>query len=141
MKIGVRKPSPKRAIRARTTGAVKRQVKASIDPTYGKNGSGVVKDPKKSAYNKIYKQATVSAFDFNERQKEIEQEEELERLYLIKQAKRQKIEILVGILMIFFSFALIAIFTFNSLFSVFTFFLCLLLNVAGLITTIIGFSR
>lgn len=47
MKIGVRKPSPKRSIKARTTGAAKRQLKASIDPTYEKSGSGVVKDPKK----------------------------------------------------------------------------------------------
>lgn len=36
MKIGLRKPSIKRSIKARTTGKLKRKIKSSIDPTYGK---------------------------------------------------------------------------------------------------------
>lgn len=63
MKYGVRKPSIKKSISARTTGKVKRAVKGSIDPTYGKKGMGWVKDPKKAAYNKIYNKTTISAAD------------------------------------------------------------------------------
>lgn len=59
MKIGVRTPSIKKSVKARTTGRVKRAVKSSIDPTYGKKGMGWVKDPKKAAYNKVYNKTTV----------------------------------------------------------------------------------
>lgn len=38
MKIGPRKPSLKKSVKSRTTGKVKRQVKKSINPTYGKKG-------------------------------------------------------------------------------------------------------
>ena len=63
MKVGVRKPSIEKSIKARTTGKVKRQLKSSIDPTYGKKGIGWVKDPKKAAYNTVYRNTTVSAKD------------------------------------------------------------------------------
>ena len=63
MKIGMRKPSVKRSISARTTGKMKRAVKKSIDPTYGKKGAGIVKDPKKSVYNKVYDKTTVDIRD------------------------------------------------------------------------------
>lgn len=59
MKVGIRKPSLKKSVKARTTGRVKRAVKSSIDPTYGKKGAGWVKDPKKAAYNKVYNKTTV----------------------------------------------------------------------------------
>ena len=59
MKVGIRKPSLKKSVKARTTGRVKRAVKSSIDPTYGKKGMGWVKDPKKAAYNKVYNKTTV----------------------------------------------------------------------------------
>lgn len=65
MKFGVRKPSVKKSIKARTTGKAKRAVKRSIDPTYGKKGSGWVKNPKKAAYNKVYNKTTKSVTDFN----------------------------------------------------------------------------
>lgn len=58
MKIGFRKPSVKKSIKARTTGKLKRQMKSSIDPTYGKKGVGWVKKPKKAAYNKVYRKIT-----------------------------------------------------------------------------------
>ncbi|MGG2466821.1 hypothetical protein ACOV1W_03740 [Paraclostridium bifermentans] len=61
MKVGVRKPSIKKSISARTTGRAKRAVKKAVVPGYGKKGSGWVKDPKKAAYNKIYNKTTVSA--------------------------------------------------------------------------------
>ena len=36
MKFGMRTPSIKRLIKARTTGRVKRAIKSSINPLYGK---------------------------------------------------------------------------------------------------------
>lgn len=63
MKVGVRKPSIKKSIKARTTGRAKRALKSSIDPTYGKKGTGWIKDPKKAAYNSVYSKTTVSAKD------------------------------------------------------------------------------
>lgn len=47
MKIGLRKPSIKKSISARTTGKAKRAVKKAVIPGYGKKGSGWIKDPKK----------------------------------------------------------------------------------------------
>lgn len=63
MKIGMRKPSIKRSIKARTTGKAKRAVKKAVVPGYGKKGMGLIKDPKKAAYNKVYKKTTFSIFD------------------------------------------------------------------------------
>ncbi|WP_455938290.1 hypothetical protein [Gemella morbillorum] len=63
MKVGYRKPSIKKSIKARTTGKVKRQIKSSINPTYGKKGMGWINDPKKAAYNKVYNKTTRSIFD------------------------------------------------------------------------------
>ena len=39
MKIGMRKPSIKKSISARTTGKAKRAVKKAVIPGYGKKGS------------------------------------------------------------------------------------------------------
>lgn len=63
MKFGFRKPSLKRSFKAKTTGRAKRRVKKAIVPGYGKKGSGWVKNPKKAAYNKVYKKTTKSIFD------------------------------------------------------------------------------
>lgn len=63
MKIGVRKPSLKKSIKARTTGKAKRAVKKAVIPGYGKKGAGWVKNPKKAAYNKIYKKTSISIFN------------------------------------------------------------------------------
>jgi hypothetical protein len=63
MKIGMRKPSLKKSIKARTTGKAKRKLKKAIIPGYGKKGTGWLKDPKKAAYNKVYKKTTFSIFD------------------------------------------------------------------------------
>lgn len=59
MKVGYRKPNLKKSVKARTTGKVKRHVKKSINPTYGKKVMGIINDPKKSVYNKIYNKTTV----------------------------------------------------------------------------------
>lgn len=58
MKIGLRVPSLKKSIKARTTGKAKRAIKSAINPVYGKRGVGWVRSPKKAAYNKIYKKTT-----------------------------------------------------------------------------------
>lgn len=59
MKIGYRKPSLKKSFKASTTGKLKRELKRSVNPYYGKKGTGMITDPKKSVYNKVYKQTTV----------------------------------------------------------------------------------
>lgn len=63
MKFGMRKPSLKRSISARTTGKAKRAVKKAVVPGYGKKGSGWLKNPKKAAYNKVYRKTSFSIFD------------------------------------------------------------------------------
>lgn len=63
MKFGMRKPSLKKSIKARTTGKLKRKIKKSIIPGYGKKGIGFIKSPKKSIENKIYKKTTFSILD------------------------------------------------------------------------------
>lgn len=63
MKIGMRKPSLKKSIKARTTGKLKRQVKKAVIPGYGKRGMGYVKNPKKAIYNKVYNKTSFSIFD------------------------------------------------------------------------------
>lgn len=61
MKIGVRKPSLSKSLKARTTSKLKRHVKRAVIPTYGRKGTGIIKNPKRAIYNKIYNQTTVDA--------------------------------------------------------------------------------
>ena len=63
MKFGMRTPSLKRSISARTTGQLKRSVKRAIILGYGKKGMGWIKNPKKALYNKVYHKTTFSIFD------------------------------------------------------------------------------
>ncbi len=63
MKIGMRKPSVKKMVKARTTGKIKRKVKKALIPGYGKKGIGFIKSPTKSIKNKIYKKTTFSFWD------------------------------------------------------------------------------
>lgn len=63
MKFGMRKPSIKKSISARTIGKAKRSVKKAIIPGYGKKGMGWLTNPKKAAYNKIYNKTTFSIWD------------------------------------------------------------------------------
>ena len=60
MKIGVRKPNLKKSFKARTTGKLKRSMKKSVNPLYGKKGMGIIKNPKKAFYNKAYNKTTTS---------------------------------------------------------------------------------
>ncbi len=63
MKFGLRKPSLKRSLRARTTGRAKRSVKKALIPGYGKKGVGWIKNPRKAAYNKVYSKTSFSIWD------------------------------------------------------------------------------
>ncbi|MDO5043517.1 MAG: hypothetical protein Q4D92_08410 [Slackia sp.] len=63
MKFGMRTPSIKKSISARTTGKAKRAIKKAIIPGYGKKGMGWLRDPKKAAYNKVYRKATFGLKD------------------------------------------------------------------------------
>lgn len=62
MKFGFRTPSLKKSLKARTTGRVKRAVKSSVNPLYGKNGVGLVTNPERSVKNRIYKRTTFDLF-------------------------------------------------------------------------------
>lgn len=63
MKFGMRTPSLKKSLKARTTGKIKRQIKKALIPGYGKKGMGWIKNPKKAAYNMVYKKTSFSLFD------------------------------------------------------------------------------
>lgn len=58
MKFGFRTPSIKRSISARTTGRAKRAIKRAIIPGYGRKGMGLLTNPKKSIYNRVYRKTT-----------------------------------------------------------------------------------
>lgn len=59
----IRKPSLKKSISARTTGRATRAVKKATIPGYGVKGTGIVKDPGRAAYNKVYKSTSISVWD------------------------------------------------------------------------------
>lgn len=59
VKFGIRKPSLKKSISARTTGQFKRKLKRAFNPYYGKKGMGWIRNPKKALYNKIYNKSTI----------------------------------------------------------------------------------
>ena len=63
MKFGLRTPSLKRSLKARTTGRAKRAVKKALIPGYGKKEMGWIKNPKKAAYNKVYNKTSFSIWD------------------------------------------------------------------------------
>ena len=62
MKFGMRKISPLKSFKARTTGRAKRAIKKAVIPGYGKKGMGWL-HPKRKLYNTIYKKTTFSLFD------------------------------------------------------------------------------
>ncbi|MCC6107605.1 MAG: hypothetical protein DUD31_05220 [Coriobacteriaceae bacterium] len=63
MKFGMRRPSWKKSLAARTTGKYKRRMKRALDPFYGKRGMGFVHDPKRGVRGAIYRRTTFSLFD------------------------------------------------------------------------------
>lgn len=69
MKLGIRTPSLKGSIRARTTGRAKRAVKRAVVPGYGKKGMGWVNNPQKAAYNKLYNKTSVGVNPYSPHKK------------------------------------------------------------------------
>lgn len=63
MKFGLRTPSVKKSIKARTTRKAKRAVKKALIPGYGEKGMGWIKNPEKAAYNKIYNKTSFGIED------------------------------------------------------------------------------
>lgn len=63
MKFGMRIPSVKKIIKARTTGRVNRLVK-SVNPLYQKKGMGYINNPGRAFYNHIYKKTSFSIVDW-----------------------------------------------------------------------------
>lgn len=63
MKFGMRKPSLRKSIAARTTGRAKRAVTKALIPGYGRKGMGWITNPRKALYNKVYRKTTFSIFD------------------------------------------------------------------------------
>ena len=61
MKYGMRKPSWKKSLSARTKGRATCAVKRALIPGYGKKGMGWL-HPKRKLYNTIYKKTTFSLF-------------------------------------------------------------------------------
>ena len=62
MKIGIRTPSLKKRVRARTTGKIKRKAKGAVNPLYGLKGMGYVKNPRRAVGNKVYKKVSFDVF-------------------------------------------------------------------------------
>lgn len=58
MKFGLRTPSLKKRLSARTSGAAKRKIKRALIPGYGRRGRGWLTNPRKALYNKIYRKTT-----------------------------------------------------------------------------------
>ena len=63
MKVGPRTPSPEKIVKAKTTGRLKRAMKRSYNPVYGKKGMGYLKDPERAIKNKIYHKVTYDPLD------------------------------------------------------------------------------
>ncbi|MBW9154272.1 hypothetical protein [Clostridium estertheticum] len=63
MKMGLRTPSIKKSIKARTTGRFKRSMKSAVNPLYGKSGMGYINNPERAVKNKIYHKLTFSFWD------------------------------------------------------------------------------
>ena len=57
----VRKPSINKRVSARTTGKVNRAIKGAVNPLYGKKGMGLINDPHKAMYNKVYNKTSRGA--------------------------------------------------------------------------------
>ena len=62
MKLGMRKPSWRKSLSARTKGRMTRAVKKALSPGYGKKGMGWL-HPKRKLYNEAYRRTTFSIFD------------------------------------------------------------------------------
>ena len=78
MKIGMRTPSLKKSLKARTTSKWKRQTKKALIPGYGQKGVGWIKNPKKALYNKVYHKTTFGLSDLFKSSKKRTKNEKVE---------------------------------------------------------------
>ena len=62
MKFGMRKPSWKKSLSARTRGRAVRSMKRVVNPYYGKKGMGWINNTHKALYNKVYHKTTFNLF-------------------------------------------------------------------------------
>lgn len=58
MKIGMRRRSFSKSLRARTTGRITREIKSAVNPLYGMKGINKLKNPKKYVKDKVYRKMT-----------------------------------------------------------------------------------
>lgn len=63
MKFGIRTPSVSKSISARTKGRITRSAKSAFIPGYGQRGTGIVKNPSRALYNRVYNKTTVGIND------------------------------------------------------------------------------
>lgn len=63
MKLGIRTPSVSKSISARTKGKITRSTKSAFIPGYGQRGTGMIKDPSRAVYNRVYSKTTVGIND------------------------------------------------------------------------------
>lgn len=63
MKFGMRTPSLTKSFSARTKGKWTRRIKKTFNPLYGKKGMGIINNPRKAIYNRIYRKTTFSFWD------------------------------------------------------------------------------
>lgn len=61
MKKGFRTPNFGKRVSSRTTGRITRSTRSSINPIYGKKGTGLANDPERAIYNKVYNETTFGA--------------------------------------------------------------------------------
>ena len=67
MKFGMRRPSLRGSLSARTKGAFTRAIRRAIIPDYGRKGMGLLRDPDRSVRNRIYHRVTFSFWDLLKR--------------------------------------------------------------------------
>ena len=67
MKLGMRRPSLRGSLSARTKGAFTRAIRRAIIPGYGRKGMGLLRDPARSVRNRIYHRVTFSFWDLLKR--------------------------------------------------------------------------
>ncbi|MGT2761926.1 TM2 domain-containing protein [Streptococcus intermedius] len=103
MKIGMRTPSLKRSLKARTTSKWKRQIKKAVIPGYEQKGIGWIKNPKKAMYNKVYRKTTFGLSDIVKSSKEKSSAKVKKKA--IRQSKDYKqagiVMIILGLLLMF----------------------------------------
>lgn len=73
MKVGLRRPSFRKSLSARTSGRLNRKIKKAFIPYYGKKGTGKYKNPRKAIYNWGYNKSTFSIFDLTKGNKRAKQ--------------------------------------------------------------------